>query len=281
MSHLLSKNSLSKNSLSKNSQQTGQTQTQLVTPKSANWRYVGFEAHQLKAGESITIETATDEVCAVILSGKANANTKLEAWKDIGDRMSVFDQKAPYSVYSPAQDEIRIEAITDVEVAFCKAPGKGGFKAKLISPEQCQYETRGVTSNTRHVCNILFGNEPADSLLVCEVITPSGGWSSYPPHKHDTDAAPAETQLEETYYHKIDPPQGFAFQRVYTDDRSIDETMAVEDGDLVMVPEGYHPVGVPHGYQSYYLNVMAGPSRNWIFHNDPDHEWIIERDKQV
>jgi len=97
-------------------------------------------------------------------------------------------------------------------------------------------KTRGVTSNTRHVCNILFGNEPADSLLVCEVITPSGGWSSYPPHKHDTDAAPAETQLEETYYHKIDPPQGFAFQRVYTDDRSIDETMAVEDGDLVMVP---------------------------------------------
>ena len=271
MSHLLSK----KRPLD------GTTLTQHVTPQSANWRYVGFEAHQLKAGESVVIQTGADEVCAVILSGKANASTKLEAWENIGDRMSVFDQKAPYSVYSPAEDEICINAITDVEVAFCKAPGKGGFQAKLITPDQCHYETRGVASNTRHVCNILFGNEPADSLLVCEVITPSGGWSSYPPHKHDTDAAPAETQLEETYYHKIDPPQGFAFQRVYTDDRSIDETMAVEDGDLVMVPEGYHPVGVPHGYQSYYLNVMAGPSRNWIFHNDPDHEWIIERDKKA
>jgi 5-deoxy-glucuronate isomerase len=107
----------------------------------------------------------------------------------------------------------------------------------------------------------------AQSLLVCEVFTPGGNWSSYPPHKHDRDAAPAETRLEETYYHRINPPQGFAFQRVYTDDRSLDETMAVEDRNVVMVPEGYHPVGAPHGYDLYYLNVMAGPERTWIFHN--------------
>jgi 5-deoxy-glucuronate isomerase len=86
---------------------------------------------------------------------------------------------------------------------------------------------------------------------------------------------PEETQLEETYYHRLNPPQGFAFQRVYTDDRSINETMTVEDGDVVMVPRGYHPAAAPHGYDLYYLNVMAGPRRQWCFRNDPAHDWIV------
>ncbi|MCZ6861860.1 MAG: 5-deoxy-glucuronate isomerase, partial [Alphaproteobacteria bacterium] len=115
----------------------------------------------------------------------------------------------------------------------------------------------------------------AESLLVVEVITPQGNWSSYPPHKHDTDALPEESLLEETYYHRLNPAQGFAFQRVYTDDRSLDETICVQDGDLVMVPRGYHPVGAPYGYELYYLNVMAGPTRKWVFQNDPQHEWMI------
>lgn len=109
-----------------------------------------------------------------------------------------------------------------------------------------------------------------------EVITPAGHWSSYPPHKHDTSAAPEETCLEETYFHKLSPSQGFAFQRVYTDDRSLDETITVEHNDVVMVPRGYHPVGAPHGYELYYLNVMAGPERRWIFRNDPAHEWMLK-----
>jgi 5-deoxy-glucuronate isomerase len=107
------------------------------------------------------------------------------------------------------------------------------------------------------------------------VITPSGCWSSYPPHKHDQDNLPAESLLEETYYHRLSPPQGFGFQRVYTDDRSLDETMAFSDGDVVLVPRGYHPVGAPYGYELYYLNVMAGPKRIWKFHNDPAHEWML------
>ena len=99
--------------------------------------------------------------------------------------------------------------------------------------------------------------------------TPGGHSSSYPPHKHDTDNLPQESSLEETYYHRLKPAQGFAFQRVYTDDRSLDESLAVEDHDVVMVPRGYHPVVVPYGYESYYLNVMAGPRREWHFKNDP------------
>ena len=121
----------------------------------------------------------------------------------------------------------------------------------------------------------LAGNTTSKFAPVVEVFTPAGNWSSYPPHKHCIDNIPEESALEETYYHRINPPQGFAFQRVYTDDRSTDETMAVEDGDCVKVPEGYHPVGAPHGYDNYYLNVMAGPKRVWHFKNDPEHEWMI------
>ena len=94
---------------------------------------------------------------------------------------------------------------------------------------------------------------------------------------HDTATEGEETALEETYYHRLNPPQGFAFQRVYTDDRSIDEAVTVEDGDVVMVPRGYHPAGAAHGYDLYYLNVMAGPKRQWIFRNDPAHDWIVRK----
>jgi 5-deoxy-glucuronate isomerase len=138
-------------------------------------------------------------------------------------------------------------------------------------------EERGSGSNRRIVRNVLPETEAAESLLIAEVITPAGNWSSYPPHKHDADNLPEESALEETYYHRLNPPQGFAFQRVYTDDRSLDESMAVHDGDCVLVPRGYHPVGAAHGYDLYYLNVMAGPKRTWLINNDPAHEWIVEK----
>src|SRR5204863_847750 len=130
---------------------------------------------------------------------------------------------------------------------------------------QMRRTARGSGLNERFVCDILPQTEPAAHLLLVEVVTPGGHSSSYPPHKHDTDNLPAESSLEETYYHRLKPAQGFAFQRVYTDDRSIDESLAVEDHDVVMVPRGYHPVVVPYGYESYYLNVMAGPRRAWHF----------------
>jgi 5-deoxy-glucuronate isomerase len=113
--------------------------------------------------------------------------------------------------------------------------------------------------------------------LVVEVFTPEGHWSSYPPHKHDRNHLPEESYLEETYYHKINPGHGFAVQRIYTDDRSLDETLVIKDGDAVLVPKGYHPVSAPPGYDVYYLNVMAGPVRTWKFKNDPDHEWLFTR----
>lgn len=166
--------------------------------------------------------------------------------------------------------------MSDVQIAVCAAPGTEGYEPRLIRPENCKRSVRGKGANTRYVCDILPDSEPAHSLLVVEVRTPSGHSSSYPPHKHDTDDLPHQSFLEETYYHQVNPPQGFVFQRVYTDDRSIDQAMAVENSDLVVVPKGYHPVSVPYGYESYYLNVMAGPKRAWHFHNDPQHSWLLD-----
>ncbi|ALS34823.1 5-deoxy-glucuronate isomerase [Pseudoalteromonas translucida KMM 520] len=250
---------------------------QKISPQSANWKYVSFEVHKLAAGEKKVFSSTDNETCMVIVSGFADVKTDNESWTNIGERMSVFEKKAPYSVYTPPKDTLIVTANTELEVAICKAPAVGKYPTRLIKPQDCSYETRGNGTNQRHVCNILFANLEAEKLLVVEVITPDGNWSSYPPHKHDSDNLPQESSLEETYYHKLNPQQGFAFQRVYTDDRKIDETISVEHNSVVMVPEGYHPVGSPHGYELYYLNVMAGPTREWIFKNDPAHEWILNK----
>lgn len=248
-----------------------------VSPESAGWRHVGFKVFKLKPGQSLARETGSEEVCLVLVTGKADIEAAGQRFPDLGERMSVFEDKAPYSVYVPNGETFSVTAKTELELAVCSAPGKGGHPVRLIAPEDVGFEERGSGTNRRLIYNILPETEPADSLLVVEVITPNGNWSSYPPHKHDSDNIPTESSLEETYYHHLNPPQGFAFQRVYTDDRSLDETMAVEDGTCVMVPRGYHPVGAPHGYDLYYLNVMAGPVRQWHFNNDPDHEWIVKK----
>lgn len=248
-----------------------------VTPESAGWQYVGFEVVQLAAGETLKRETVDQEVCLVLLSGKADVQTNEEKWQGIGQRMSVFEQIPPYSVYVTSHDSYEVTALTSLQLAVCSAPGAGNHRSRLIAPAQVGVETRGYGNIERYIHNILPESEPADSLLVVEVFTPNGHWSSYPPHKHDRDALPEESFLEETYYFRVQPEQGFAIQRVYTDDRSLDETLIVKNGEAVLVPRGYHPVSAPPGYDVYYLNVMAGPTRIWKFHNDPDHAWIMTK----
>jgi 5-deoxy-glucuronate isomerase len=248
-----------------------------VTPQSAGWTHVGFQVVKLAAGETHDGGDAGRETCIVIMSGSAEVTAEGLSFGQIGGRASVFEDAAPGAVYVPAATPFAVTAVTDVELALCSAPGKPGGQARLIAAGDMPREVRGTGTNVRHVRNILPETAPADGLLVVEVITPGGHWSSYPPHKHDTATDGEETALEETYYHRLNPPQGFAFQRVYTDDRSLDETVCVQDGDVVMVPRGYHPVGAPHGYDLYYLNVMAGPHRKWIFRNDPAHDWIARK----
>ncbi len=252
-----------------------------VTPRNAGWSYVGFDLHRLEPGASASDATRDLEVCLVLISGKARVEAGSKDFGLLGERMSPFEGK-PWSVYAPRESRWSVTALTDVVLAVCTAPSlDGGLPARLIGPDDVSQETRGKGSNTRYVTNILPEGEPADALLVVEVITPGGNTSSYPPHKHDQDNLPVESYLEETYYHRLNPPQGFAFQRVYTDVdeqgvRALDETMAIGDGDVVMVPKGYHPCATCHGYDLYYLNVMAGPSRTWKFYNAPEHAWLMK-----
>ena len=248
-----------------------------VTPERAGWTYVGFQALRLQAQESETVDTGARELCLVVLTGTVTVTVDGVRYDPMGTRNSVFDPQSPAAVYVPGGKHVEVVANTSAELALCTAPCDGQAReVRVIDPGTMRRSTRGKGSNTRYICDILPHDDPtAAHLLVVEVMTPAGHSSSYPPHKHDREQPPVETQLEETYYHRINPPQGFGFQRVYTDDRSLDEACAVENHDVVMVPKGYHPVVAPHGYDLYYLNVMAGPNRFWVFKNDPAHEWML------
>ena len=245
-----------------------------ITPLSANWTCVGFDVFDLCAGAEISHETHDREACIVIVSGQVDLMAGGQNFEGLGERETPFDG-SPTAVYVPPRCRWTASARTPCELAVGYAPAKGGLPVRLITPDQMGQEVRGTGTNTRYVRNVLPDSAAAESLLIAEVITPGGHWSSYPPHKHDT-AGNSETQLEETYYHRIAHQPGFAFQRVYTDDGSLDETMTVEDRDVVLVPRGYHPVGAPHGQDLYYLNVMAGPKRRWLFTTAPGYEHMLK-----
>ncbi|NAZ93287.1 5-deoxy-glucuronate isomerase [Vibrio toranzoniae] len=260
--------------LSKYQKPGTQGRTQHITPESANWKYVGFDVYEIAAGQTINLPASDRETCLVLVAGKATVSTDNQSFENIGERMDPFERKKPYSVYITNGESYSVTAITHLELAVCTAPGNNGHSTRLIVPDNIDAEARGKGNNQRYVHNILPDYADADSLLVVEVYTDEGCTSSYPSHKHDQSNEPAETYLEETYYHRLNPTQGFCMQRVYTDDRELDESMAVYDKDVVMVPKGYHPVATIAGYNSYYLNVMAGPSRKWLFTWENDHEWI-------
>ena len=245
----------------------------LVTPESAGWRYVGFEVIELGAQPPLSRNTGDTEVCVVVVQGTCTVRSAHGVWADLGGRESPFEGR-PDAAYLPPGTEFELTG--GGELALCAAPApNGGADPRVLRGDEIDVETRGFGAQERTVLPILMADRLAESLLVCEVLTPPGHWSSYPPHKHDREALPDESYLEETYYHRIDPPRGFALQRVYTGDGNLDETVAVRDRDVVLVPRGYHTVSAPPGYAVYYLNVMAGPERTWAITNDPDHEWML------
>ena len=252
-----------------------------ISPQSAGWTYVGFSLYKLEQGEQVNQRTEDREAILVLISGKAKLSVGDQDFGELGKRMDVFERLPPHCLYAPNNSAWSATATTACTLAVCSAPGSGGHQAQIIGPAGIELEQRGKGSNTRYIHNIAMENrDVADSLLVTEVFTPQGNCSSYPPHRHDEDDFPNMTYLEETYYHRINPSQGYAIQRVFTEDGSLDECMAVADGDVVLVPKGHHPCTVPYGYEMYYLNVMAGPLRKWRFQSHPDHNWIVTRDSQ-
>lgn len=213
--------------------------------------YVGFEAVRLDG--RIERREEARETCVVLLSGSCSL-------MGLGEpaRATPFDGP-PTALYVPPGAPWWVEG--SGELAICTAPARGGLEPRLL--DRPELLTRGEGGERRAIANILMESEPAESLLVTEVVTPAGHWSSFPPHKHDTDDMPNEALLEETYYHRLRGGGGFAFQRVYTADGEVDEGVAVEDGDVVLVARGYHPVAGAARADLYYLNVMAGPVRAW------------------
>lgn len=244
-----------------------------VKTKQAGFSYLSFQALRLDPGAKYSNETGGNELGIVVLGGRCNINSSHGQWDEVGGRMDVFSGM-PYALYLPPASGFVVSAITPCDLAFCYCVAEKSYSAHLITPSEVEVEVRGGGNATRQINHILKPEFPAQRLLLVEVYTPSGNWSSYPPHKHDVHDPPSEVDLEEVYYYRIDRPEGFAIQKVYTPDRRLDATVTARDGDLVLVPEGYHPVVAGHGYNVYYLNALAGSARSMAATDDPDYAWV-------
>lgn len=245
-----------------------------VTPARAGWRFVGFAVRHVAPAAPWDGTTGSQECCLVLLRGLCHVEfgpTSPRAVPEsvtLGPRRDVF-HSYPHAIYLPPRTRFRVIADDVTELADCRAPTGTRLAPRLIRPEDCGYEIRGGGNATRQIVDILPPAAAADRLLVCEVFTPGGNWSSYPPHKHDVDRPPAEAKLEEIYYYRFAAPDAFGVQRLY--DSRHDRALTVAHGDVVLVRSGYHPFVSAHGYDAYYLNVLAGTRRSMAASDDPRH----------
>jgi 5-deoxy-glucuronate isomerase len=250
-----------------------------VTPADVGWTYVHFAAYRLPAGARHGGETGGLETALIVLGGRCRVRAGGESFEEVGARRDVWERVPPYVVLMPPGVAYEVEATTDLHLAVAAAPAESGRPVRLIRPAEIIAEERGQGQTYRLVQHLLPPSADAARLILVEVYTPAGNWSSFPPHKHDAEEPPDEAYLEETYYHLIDPPTGFCLQRVYSHDGAPDQALAPHDGDLVLVPRGYHPVAATPGHDSYYLNVMAGPTRAWNFRVDPAYAALMNWQK--
>jgi 5-deoxy-glucuronate isomerase len=254
-----------------------------VSREEAKWQTISFTARRLMPGQYLQGHTKAEEAALVLFGGQATIDWG-KGPRKFGARKNVFDGY-PHAAYLPANTSFEISALTLCEFADCRVPSAANLEPKLITPADCREEIRGGGNCTRQIVDIIRPEFAADRLLICEVYTPSGNWSSYPPHKHDVHNPPAEVDLDETYYYKIDRPEGYAFQRLYDSAGTRDLTLTLSDGDLVLIKDGYHPVVAAHGYNVYYLNVLAGSARSMAASDDPRYAHLrasgLERDSRV
>ena len=245
----------------------------------AGWEWLSFFVYRLAPGQSHSLHSKKEEVAIVLLGGKCVADWG-EGHHRIGERAHIFDG-LPYAIYLPAESRAQLRAETECEIAECRVPSSARLKPQLISPKDVKTSLRGGGNASRQIVDVMPPDFPADKLMVVEVYTPSGNWSSYPPHKHDVHDPPTEVDLDEIYYYRIDRPGGYAHQRLYTRNGERDLTLTVRNGDVVLVRDGYHPVVAGHGYNVYYLNCLAGSARLLSTTEDPDHTWVRSTWNQV
>ncbi len=245
-----------------------------VDASSAGWEFIGLTVHRLEFGAPLTIESDGDEYAIVLLSGVCTIS-HCDQRVELGPRANVFDDP-PWAYYVPVGTICSVEGNSTTEIGICRSKASEIRDAKLIRPDDVAVEIRGAGNASREIRHVIEPGFPADKLLIVEVITPSGNWSSYPPHKHDIHDMPREADLEEIYYYRINSSDGFGLQRLYTADGSIDEAFVIRDGDLLLVPFGYHAFAMAQGYTGYYLNVLAGdePVRTMQPSDDPKHAWV-------
>ncbi len=260
-----------------------------VTPQSAGWEYISFQARRLDEGKTWSFDTGENEFAFVNLSGRYRVDSNRGSWAGIGGREDVFSGGA-HALYLPRRSSLTVTAEEAGEFAVTWVPTTEDHEAWLIRPEDVAVSVRGGDNVSRQINDLLPPGSPVHRLVLVEVYTPSGNWSSYPPHKHDVhieDEAGGviEADLEEVYFYHIDRPEGFAYQRVYTDDASpmqaagnpIDALVRVGHNEAVLVPEGYHPVVSMPGYTTYYLNVLAGSAQSLANQEDPNYAWVKEK----
>jgi 5-deoxy-glucuronate isomerase len=247
-----------------------------LSPRVLGWRSIHFAVRRLARGATWSGRSPDAERCLVLLRGSFDISWD-RSWdatrQTVGPRSDVF-AAYPHAVYLPAGVAFRVVAREACEIADCRARlppalARRRFDPRIIRPADCGFEIRGGGNATRQIVDIMPPDFPAARLLVCEVFTPSGNWSSYPPHKHDVDDPPREADLDEIYYFRFREPEGYGFQRLYT--ARSDETLRVVHGDVVAVREGYHPFVTAYGYDAYYLNVLAGSRRSMAATDDPQH----------
>ncbi|MET8806984.1 5-deoxy-glucuronate isomerase [Streptomyces sp. NPDC004546] len=251
----------------------------LVTPESAGWGCSGLGILTLKPGEAHTLSTGESEFLVLPLAGGCTVAVDGQSF-ELEGRAGVFASVTDFA-YVPRGSEAVISSASGGRFALPSArTERGGLPARYGRKEDVPVELRGAGACSRQVNNYcLPGTFDAEQLLVCEVLTPGGNWSSYPPHKHDEARPGVESELEEIYYFEVSGGEdGFGYQRVYgTPDRPIDVLAEVRSGDAVLIPHGWHgPSIAAPGYDLYYLNVMAGPGqeRAWLICDDPAHGWV-------
>jgi 5-deoxy-glucuronate isomerase len=263
-----------------------------VTPHSAGWDFISFQARRLSTDNKWSFNSGKNELAIVILSGAISVNSNRGSWDGI-ERENVWTSAAT-ALYLPRGSEFTVTAARDSEFAVTWVPTDEDHEPWLIQPQDVSISIRGGDNVSRQINDLLPPGSPVHRLVLVEVYTPGGNWSSYPPHKHDVHIEDGggnlvEADLEEVYFYKIDKPEGYAYQHVYTDENSplqqagypIDALVKAQNNCAVLIPEGYHPVVSAPGYTTYYLNVLAGSAQSLANQDDPHHSWVKESYKGV
>ena len=250
-----------------------------IRREEADWEFLNFQAKTMQKGQTWTHNTENNEYAIILLGGNFNVTSDKGNWATKNGRKDVFSGIA-HSLYLPRNTQFTLTAdgsTLDIAIGWCVT--EEDHPPYLKRPEECAIELRGGDNANRQINSLLQPGFDCHRLVCVEVYTPSGNWSSFPAHKHDErilDEAGnvLEARLEEIYFYKIDKPQGYAIQQVYTGDRSLDEIVRVKNNEAVLVPKGYHPVVAGHGYHVYYLNFLTGSDQSLANTDDPDHKWI-------